>query len=79
MEHVNPWPDIRARARVVHALACGGASLLELARMAGNDPVVVIAALTYDETSPRDNPLVPREVVVHRLQRLVRAMSMQAA
>ena len=71
----DEWSDIRTRARVVHALACAGADVTELSRLAANDPAVVMAAIVYDGGHPRDYSIVTRGEVVARLRDLMDAVA----
>jgi hypothetical protein len=69
------WSDIRTRARVVHSLACAGAGMSELTRLATNDPAVVMAAIVYDGGHPRDYSIIGRGEVVERLNDLLRTIT----
>jgi hypothetical protein len=75
VDNLDSWPDVKARASVVHLLASRGASLRELAKAANNDTAVLIAAIAYPSGQPCTDDTVPGEVVQHRLKRLVRALS----
>ena len=71
----DEWSDVRTRARVVHALACAGANVDELARLAANDAAVVMAAIVYDGGHPRDYAVMARSEVVSRLNDLLRTIA----
>ena len=69
------WSDIRTRARVVHSLACAGAGINELTRLAANDAAVVMAAIVYDGGHARDYSVIGRSEVIDRLNDLLRAIT----
>jgi hypothetical protein len=71
----DEWSDVSVRARVVHSLACAGASVDELARLAANDAAVVMAAIVYDGGHPRDYAVLARGEVVDRLNDLLRTIA----
>jgi hypothetical protein len=75
----DSWHDVHARARVVHILACGGAEMDELARLADHDPAVAVAAIAYDRSHPREHGGMPRQEVSMRLFGLLRALAPQVA
>lgn len=77
MNSTDTWHDVYARARVVHILACGGAPMEELARLADNDPAVAVAAIAFDRDHPRETSRMPHQEVVHRLFGLLRALTPQ--
>lgn len=78
MDGASTWTDVRARANVLRSVASGGAGFGELARLSGNDPAVVVAAISLQHETPCRGGTVPGEVVLHRLQRLLRAMVVPA-
>ena len=65
------WDEVRARGRVVHHLACGGASYRELVRIAHGDVAVIVAAIAYESDQREDYSVLTREAVKHRLQVLL--------
>lgn len=73
------WDEVRARARVVHRLACGGASYRELQRMAHADPAVIVAAIAYESEDSLDYSVMTRETVQFRLHGLLEHLTSLAA
>lgn len=77
MDIADSWHDVYARARVVHILACGGAPMAELARVADHDPAVAVAAIAFDRDHPRETSRMPHQEVVLRLFGLLRVLTPQ--
>ncbi len=68
------WTEVRARGRVVHLLACGGANYFELTQLAHGDPAVIVAAIAYQSDHRNDYSIMTRETVQFRLQGLLDQM-----
>ena len=67
----NDWHEVRARGRVVHLLACGGASYLELNRIAHGDLAVIVAAIAFESDDLADYSVMTCETVLYRLHGLL--------
>ncbi len=77
MTLTSSWANVQARARLVHALACGDADMRELAPLADNDPAVLVAAIVYESDHPLDYSVVSRACVVRRLQVCLQSLMQQ--
>lgn len=73
------WDEVRARGRVVHLLACGGASYSELTRIAHGDVAVVVAAIAFESDDGVDYTVMTPETVRYRLRGLLEALAERAA
>jgi hypothetical protein len=79
MDEHDPWRDVYARAQVLFAQARSGAGADELARLAGRDAAVVVAAVAHACGRRGDRHAGEPDDVVERLRSLLPAFRPQAA